>query len=138
MNAGFSWDFVRKKPRRRRRRRHEPRMCIDRAISTDYNGKLSGSRDAFFFRDRFRASSNGRDREYESNGGVRGKKNARGLFSRRSASRAPAPTLRNSWEIYKTRQVNEGGVSGREGKYSFVQGQCTGLFARSLAQTRVD
>lgn len=55
------------------RREQTDRRAIDREISTDYNGKLSASRDAFFFTIDF-AHRRREDREYESNDGARREK----------------------------------------------------------------
>lgn len=69
--TGFPQDSREKlaKPRRERTDRH----AIDREISTDYNGKLSASRDAFFFTIDF-AHRRREAREYESNDGARREK----------------------------------------------------------------
>lgn len=66
--TGFPRDS-RAKPRRER----TDRRTIDRKISTDYNGKLSASRNAFFFTIDF-AHRRREDREYESNDGARREK----------------------------------------------------------------
>jgi hypothetical protein len=83
------------------------RRTIDREISTDYNGKLSASRDAFFSAIDF-AHRRTEDREYESNDGVRGEK----CSGSSEALRAYRETR---------------GKSRKRGRWmvSFVQGQCS-------------
>jgi len=87
------------------------RSAIDREISTDYNGKLSASRNAFFFTIDF-AHRRRKDREYESNDGARREK-CSGLPRAYSETRGKS-MKRGRWMV------------------SFVREQCS-LFALSFA-----
>lgn len=107
-------------PRDSRGKRAKPwrertdRCAIDRKISTDYNGKLFASRDAFFFAIDF-AHRWGEDREYESNDDARGEK-CSGLPKLHAHIVKLVGNLRNA----------------AGGWHPFVRGQCN-LFASGFA-----